>query len=81
MRTLKVRRRALPGIGERFELDTGSGPTLFVVAHRSGRRDIALGEPGADEPTATASLSRAEAAAMATLLTGTPIHIVTTPAT
>lgn len=80
MRKLKVRHQPLPGVGDRFELVTASGLTLMVVSHRSGRRDIAIAEPGADAPVAIAGLTRIEAAAVAVLLTGAHVEITTTPA-
>ena len=79
MRKVKVRHQLLPGVGERFEMGTSSGLTVTVVCHRSGRRDLALGEPGADAPTVTAPLSRAEAAAVAALLTGASIELQPIP--
>src|SRR4051794_478011 len=71
MRKLKVRHERLPGIGDRFELDTAEGLTVTVGTHRSGRRDIAIGKVAADEPVITAALSRTESTAVAALLTGT----------
>ena len=79
MRKLKVRHERLPGIGDRFELDTAAGLTVTVVNHRSGRRDISLGESGAETPLATASLSRTEAVAVVALLTGLHIELTTIP--
>ena len=79
MRKLKVRHQPLPGIGERFELDTASGLTLTVVTHRSGRRDVAIGTRSEEQPVVTAGLTRAEALAIATLLSGAHIELVTAP--
>ncbi len=79
MRKLKVRHEPLPGIGELFELDTASGLTLTVVTHRSGRRHIAIGSRDEEQPIVTAGLSRAEALAVATLLSGAHIELTTTP--
>ena len=78
MRKLKVRHQVLPGIGELFELDTASGLTLTVVTHRSGRRDIAIETRDEEQPMATAGLTRAEALAVATLLSGAHIELATT---
>jgi K+/H+ antiporter YhaU regulatory subunit KhtT len=75
MRKLKVRHEGLPGIGDRFELDTTAGLTVSVVTHRSGRRDISISEPGAETPLVTARLSRAEAVAVVGLLTGLHIEL------
>jgi K+/H+ antiporter YhaU regulatory subunit KhtT len=77
MRKLKVRHRPLPGIGDRFELDTADGLTVTVVSHRSGRRDIAIGEPGRDEPLAITRVTRSQAAAVALLLTGAHVELTT----
>lgn len=79
MRKLKVRHQLLPGIGELFELDTASGFTLTVVTHRSGRRDIAIGTRDEEQPTVIAGLTRTEALAVATLLSGAHIELATTP--
>ena len=78
MRKLKVRHERLPGIGDRFEFDTTAGLTVTVVHHRSGRRDISLAEPGAENPLVSAALSRAESVAVAALLTGLHIELTTT---
>ena len=85
MRKQKVKHRALPGIGDLFEITTGSGLSVSVVSHRSGRRDLAVGVPGADEPLVSESTpeagtsARNEAIALATLLTGAHIELATTP--
>lgn len=77
MRKQKVRHVPLPGIGERFDLVAASGLIVTVLTQRSGRRELAVGEPGADEPTAIISLTRAEAAAVAALLVGAQIELTT----
>jgi K+/H+ antiporter YhaU regulatory subunit KhtT len=79
MRAQKVRRRRLPHVGELYELDTGAGPTVSVVAHRSGRRDITVRSSDAEEPSRTLSLSRREALAVASLLSGSHVELVVTP--
>ncbi len=79
MRKMKARHQRLPGIGERFELDTAAGLTLTVVNHRSGRRDIAIATRDEAQPAVTAGLTRAEALAIATLLSGAHIDLATTP--
>ena len=78
MRTMKVRHQYLPGIGNLFELDTASGPRITITNYRSGRRDVAIGDPGAEEPLAATGLTRAEAAAVSMLLTGVRIELVMT---
>jgi K+/H+ antiporter YhaU regulatory subunit KhtT len=77
VRKQKVRHVPLPGIGERFELAVAEGGTVSVISQRSGRRQLALGVPGNDEPTAIISLTRAEAAAVAALLVGAQIELTT----
>lgn len=80
MRKVKVRRHPLPGVGDRFDLATASGMTVTVVSHRSGRRDIGIGEPGADAPLAITGLTRSEATAVGMLLVGAHIDVTTTGA-
>lgn len=75
-RPVKVRRRRLPGIGDRFELDTASGVMVSVVTHRSGRGDLGVGERGQDEPSQRVALTRA----LAALVRGTHIEFSTQPA-
>lgn len=77
MRKLKVQHEPLPGIGEIFELQTAGGDTMTIVAHRSGRRDVVVGRSD-DAAPLTARLTRAEAAAVAALLTGAHIELTTT---
>lgn len=79
VRKLKIRHERLSGIGARFHLKAASGVTVTVISHRSGRRDFAVLETDADEPTATVRLSRAEAAAVAALLVGAQIELVEMP--
>ena len=78
MHKLNVRHQALPGIGELFELGTSAGPTIRVIHHRSGRRDLAIGHPDTDETTTTAQLTEAEAAAVAMLLAGVHVELALT---
>jgi K+/H+ antiporter YhaU regulatory subunit KhtT len=77
MRKVKVRHHRLPGIGDRFDLDTTSGSTVTVIGHRSGRRDLAISAPGAEAPEASTGLTRSEAAAIALLLTGAHVELTT----
>jgi K+/H+ antiporter YhaU regulatory subunit KhtT len=79
MRKQKVQHQALPGIGDLFAIATGSGLTVTVVAHRSGRRSVTVGEPEADEPLASVALTRKEAVALAALLAGAHIELTPTP--
>ena len=77
MRRLKIRHDPLPGVGELFELVSGSGLAVTVVSQRSGRRHVSIGLPDADEPSASVDLTRAEATALAALLVGAHIELVT----
>ena len=79
MRKLKVRHERLPKIGELFEVVADAGRVVTVVSHRSGRRELAIGAPASDEPLATVSLTRVEATALAALLVGAHIELVTDP--
>jgi K+/H+ antiporter YhaU regulatory subunit KhtT len=79
MRKLKIHHDPLPGIGELFELVAASGCSVRVASRRSGRRDLSIGSPDADEPAVTVSLTRAEATALAALLVGAHIELVTGP--
>ena len=66
-----------PRIGELFALSAASGLTVHVASHRSGRRDLSIGFPGADQPEVTVALTRAEATALAALLVGAHIELIT----
>ena len=79
MRKLRVRHEPLPGIGELFEIVAASGLSVRVASYRSGRRDVAIGSPDADEPEVTVALTRAEATALAALLVGAHIELITEP--
>lgn len=77
MRKLKVRHQPLPHVGELFELITASDDIVTIVSHRSGRRDLVVRSPGADEPLSTTNLTRTESAAIAALLVGAHIELCT----
>ena len=79
MRKLKVRHERLPKVGELFEVVADAGRVVTVVSHRTGRRDLSIREPASDEPLATVLLTRAEATALAALLFGAHIELVTDP--
>jgi K+/H+ antiporter YhaU regulatory subunit KhtT len=79
MRKLKVRHQPLPHVGELFELITASGDVVTIVTHRStGRRELVVRRPGADEPLSNTGLTRTESAAIAALLVGAHIELCTT---
>lgn len=60
---------ALPGIGVRHDMVTGSGRRLGVVTHRNGRRDLVLyDQDDPDACTADIPLTDDEAEALADIL-------------
>jgi K+:H+ antiporter subunit KhtT len=64
----------LPGVGIRYEFSTRAGDRVEVVAHRSGRRDIFVGDP--DDPDsfrAVLELTEDESQTLAELLGGSRI--------
>ncbi|WP_419999524.1 cation:proton antiporter regulatory subunit [Streptomyces boninensis] len=69
-----ARKTPLPGVGIRYDLDTGTGRHLSVVAHQDGRRILAVHDKD-DEDVCRESVSLAppEAAALAKLLTPDPV--------
>ena len=79
MRKFKVHHEPLPGVGELLRFTTASGVVMSVVSYRSGRRDVSVGVPGADDTVVTVPLSRSESLALATLLTGSHIELVAAP--
>jgi K+/H+ antiporter YhaU regulatory subunit KhtT len=78
MYKVTVRHQRLPGIGDRFDLDTASGVTVTVVSRTRGVRDVMVKTPYGDEPIATAVLTEGEAAALAALLLGVQVELVVT---
>jgi K+:H+ antiporter subunit KhtT len=66
---LQVEEVRLPGIGVRFDLVTHRGRRVGVISHRSGRRELVVGD--LDDPdacSATVTLTSEEADALAALL-------------
>jgi len=64
-----VEQTALPGIGVRHDVITGSGRRVGVVTHRSGRRDLVLYDPDdPDSRLASIPLTDDEAEALADIL-------------
>jgi K+/H+ antiporter YhaU regulatory subunit KhtT len=78
MSKFNVRHEALPKVGDLFEFSAATGPTVTVVTHRSGRRDLSVTQPN-DQLRVTVTLSETEATALAALLTGTHIELTQTP--
>ncbi len=69
-----ARRTHLPGVGDRYDLETRSGRHLSVVVHQDGRRILSFHDPEDDDSCKDAApLSQAEAATLAHLLTPDPI--------
>jgi hypothetical protein len=69
----------LPGIGQRFELDTASGVALILVSHRSGQCDVAIADGAGAQAVITASLTRSESGALAMSPAGVHTELTTTP--
>jgi K+:H+ antiporter subunit KhtT len=64
----------LPGVGIRYEFSTRAGDRVEVVAHRSGRRDIFVGDPGdPDAFRAVLELTENESQTLAELLGGSRV--------
>lgn len=80
MSKFNVRHEALPKVGDLYEFSVATGPTVTVVAHRSGRRELSVTQNN-DQRRVTVSLSETEATALATLLTGVHIELTQTPRT
>lgn len=55
----EVTETPLPGVGIRYEFATKAGRRVGVVAHRTGRREVYVGDP-ADPDTFTAALELTE---------------------
>lgn len=53
-----VREDELPGIGRRYSVTLDDDSTLTIVVHNSGRRDLYLLNPDADEPVAVSLTDR-----------------------
>lgn len=77
MRKLKVRHVPLPGIGELFEILAASGLSVRVVSQRSGKRELSVGPADDDSRRVSVSLTRTESSALAALLVGAQIELVT----
>lgn len=64
----------LPGVGVRFELATGSGRLVGVVAHQTGRRDLLIyDEQDPDRAGESVELSEDEGHTIGELLGGSPV--------
>jgi hypothetical protein len=76
MRQLRVRHARMPGIGEKFEFVSALGLVITVVSQRTGRCDLSIADAVGTEPIATASLTKAEATALAALLMGAHVELI-----
>ena len=59
----------LPGIGQRYDLRASRNTTVAVVIHHSGRRDLYVLD-GADEPSASVTLTDGQARTLGAILGG-----------
>ncbi|KRV47349.1 potassium transporter TrkA [Wenjunlia vitaminophila] len=67
-------RTPLPGVGTRYDLATAAGKHLSLVVHQDGRRILAFHDPEDDDNCKdAATLTTAEATALAELLTPDPV--------
>ena len=65
----QVRESHLPGVGIRYEFTTRSGQPIGVVSHRSGRRELFVGDPGdPDRFRRVAELSEDDSRTLAEML-------------
>jgi TrkA domain protein len=62
--------QALPGIGQRYELEAIEGGIVCVTIHHSGRRDVYILPRGGGDPTATLTLTDAQARTLGAVLAG-----------
>ncbi|HET9443738.1 MAG TPA: cation:proton antiporter regulatory subunit [Acidimicrobiales bacterium] len=70
----EVTETPLPGVGVRHEFTTASGERLAVLAHRSGRREVAVyGRDDPDACTTVLHLSQDDSRTLADLLGATQV--------
>lgn len=75
-----VRQERVPGLGQLFQLAAPDGSAITVVAEDStGRRELLVRAPGADEPSARVELPEAHAVTLATLLSGVRVVFESEP--
>ena len=68
---IHVRQHSVPGIGRLFQLPLDEGWLVSVLVDtHSDDRELAVVEPGHDEPRVSVRLREAEAVTLATLLSG-----------
>lgn len=66
-----VHKTELFGIGTKYEIDSGGGHRLAVLALKDGNFELYELEQGGSEPTAVISISEDEARRVAAVLSGT----------
>jgi TrkA domain protein len=71
---INVREQALPGIGQRYEVDLAPGRTFVVVAGRDGSRSIGVNDSSDDE-LITFTLTADQAVMIGALLLGARFSI------
>jgi TrkA domain protein len=62
--------RDRPGIGKAYSVESLDGAHLLAVVHQTSRRDIYVTPPGAEEPTASVSLTDDQAREFGAALAG-----------
>lgn len=73
---MRIVEQALPGIGMRYEFDTGERGRLYVIARRDGRCEFGVMAEG-DEPEVQVQLSRESVVTVAALLLGSRFSVDT----
>lgn len=68
---INVREQALPGVGQRFEIELSPERQFVVIAHHGGQRSIGISEPGHDpDEVDTTKLSVEQSVMVGALLLG-----------
>jgi len=71
---MEIFETSLPGVGIRYEFDTGRGRRIGVLVHRDGRRELLVyGKDDEDTCSETIELGQSESAALIELFGGTKI--------
>ena len=73
---MRIVEQALPGIGVRYEFDTGERGRLYVISRRDGRCEFGVMADG-DEPEVHVQLSRESVVTVAALLLGSRFSVDT----
>ena len=75
MNSINVYEQALPGLGQRFELQLDDGHVLCMVALRDGRRQLARRTAGEDNADTLFVLDRDQAVTIGALLLGAQFSV------